>query len=179
MQKDVEKVLSDANDYVENELTHVHHEFRDAAVRGRTARYIRLAENKVINEYYKENGQYFDNKERKEAYLRNIMMFFVYATIACLINLIFYVPVYYLLTSWAGVNKHDAIYFTLIINTAIGAISTGIWNEGVVKNRAFIAGMRAEADNHIVGKYHRAKDEVDTLYRSKGHLEDDGFEWGA
>lgn len=181
--KEADEILAGASDYASGELAGMNlsdkhkDRFKDVILDSRTTRRIRITGNNVAKEYYKETGRNFDNDDGTEAYARIIAMILIYAIIACTVNLILYIPVYYLLISWGDVNRHDAVYITLIINTAIGTISTGIWNESNVKRIAFIAGMHAEADDHIVSKYHEAREIMNKAIVSKGDLPYDDHGW--
>lgn len=154
------KILSDASDYASREFasTDLSDKRKDVFIEARTARRIQVTGENASKEYYKETGRHFDNDDGTEAYIRIIAMSFAYAIMALLINLILYLPVNYLATSWGDVNSHDAIYITIIINTAISVILVGISTEISTKRKAFIAGMHAEATDRIVGKYHEAKE---------------------
>lgn len=175
--KEVDRILHETNEVAAQETAHLSSKYREAAVHGRATRHISLAEKNAVEDYYKKAGRNFDNDEDAEPYQRIIAMVFVYALIACLVNLILYLPVYYLAKSWGNADKHDAVYITLIVNTAVSVMLVGISSEISMKRKAFIAGMRAEADNHIISKYHVAKDKIDERYTSNGNLPDDDFEW--
>lgn len=152
------EILSDATDYASREFasTDLSDKRRDVFIEARTARRIQITGDNAVKEYYKETGRHFDNDDGTEAYIRIIAMSFAYAILAFLVNLILYLPVNYLLRSWGDVNSHDAVYTTIIINTAISVIAVGISTEISTKRKAFIAGMHAEASDQVVGKYHEA-----------------------
>ncbi|HVW23332.1 MAG TPA: hypothetical protein VHB51_02535 [Candidatus Saccharimonadales bacterium] len=175
--KEIDRILHETNEVANQETAHLSSKYREAAVHGRATRHISLAEKSAAEDYYKKAGRNFDNDENAEPYQRIIALIFVYALIACLVNLILYLPVYYLTKSWGNVSKHDAVYITIIINTAVSAILIGISSEITMKRKAFIAGMRAEADNHIISNYHVAKDKLDERYTSNGNLPDYDFDW--
>lgn len=177
MKEEVDKILHESNEIATQETAHLSSKYREAAVHGRATRHLSLAEKSAALDYYKKSGRNFDNDEDAEPYQRIVAMIFVYAVMACLVNLVLYLPVYYLANSWGNANKHDAVYITLIFNTAVSAILIGISSEITMKRKAFIAGMRAEADNHVISKYHIAKDRIDERYTSNGNLPDDDFDW--
>lgn len=152
------EILSDASDYASREFaaTDLSDKRKDVFIEARTARRIQVTGENAAKEYYKETGRHFDNDDGTEAYIRIIAMSFAYAIMALLINLILYLPVNYLTTSWGDVNSHDAVYITIIINTVISVIAVGISTEISTKRKAFIAGMHAEANNHILSRYYEA-----------------------
>lgn len=177
MTENVDQLLQETNDVALRETAHLSSKYRDAAVHGRATRHLSIAEKDAAESYYKKTGKHFDAEEDTEAYVRIIAMIFVYAIIACLVNLILYLPVNYLAKSWGNVSDHDAVYVSVVINTAVSAILIGIFSEISTKRKAFVAGMRAEADNHVINKYHLAKDKIDEHYTSKGNLPDYDFKW--
>ncbi len=156
--KEADEILAGAVDYASGEFagTNLSDKHRKVFVEARTDRRIRMTSDNVAQEYYKETGRNFDNDDGTETYIRIVAMVFVYAILASLVNLILYLPVSYLVTSWGGVNSHDALYVTIIINTLISTVLAGISSEISTKRKAFIAGMNAEAKDHVVGEYHDA-----------------------
>jgi hypothetical protein len=156
--QEADEILSDASDYASREFasTDLSDKRKDVFIKARTARKIQITGDNAAKEYYKETGRHFDNYDGTEAYIRIIAMSFAYAIMALLVNLILYLPVNYLATSWGEVNSHDAAYITIIINTVISTILVGISTEISTKRKAFIAGMHAEASDHVVGEYHEA-----------------------
>jgi hypothetical protein len=177
MKEEANKVLLEASKLAAQEVADVPDNRIDAAMHGRVTRHVSIAEKNAAENYYKKSGKYFDIDHDTETHIHIIAMIFAYAMLALLINLILYLPVNYLTRSWGEVNSHDAVYVTIIINTLISAVAVGLMAEITTKRKAFIAGMRAEADNHIVSKYHMAKDKIDEHYASKGHLFDNNLDW--
>lgn len=177
MKEEVNKVLQEANKVAEQETAHITNRPREAAVHARTTRHLSNAEKDAAEEYYKKVGRHFDSDEDTEAYVRIVAMLFVYAIAAGFVNLILYLPVNYLARSWGEVNSHDAVYVTVIINTVISAMLVGIFSEFTTKRKAFIAGMRAEADSQVISKYHKAKEQIDNQYASTGQIPDYDFKW--
>lgn len=177
MTEDVDKLLKETNELAVQETSHLPGKHQESAVHGRATRHLSIAENNAALEYYKTNGKHYDSNADIEPYAQLIAMVFVYAIIAGLVNLVLYFPVFYLTKTWGDINSHDAVYVSIIINTAIGAILIGTFSEPTTKRKAFMAGMRAEADNHIVSKYHVAKNKIDDQYSSKGNIPDFDFEW--
>lgn len=177
MKEEVDKILHEADKVAVQETTHLSSKFRDAAIHGRASRYIKLAENSAADEYYKKYGGSFD-KRGSEYSPKELLggKVFIYTMVALTANLVLYLPAYFLLV-WGGVNKHDAAFVAVIINTAISTIAWGLLEEKSMKHSAYKAGMRAEAENHIVGKYHIAKNKIDSHYTAKGHLPDYDFDW--
>lgn len=177
MKEEVDKVLQETSKIAEQETAHIINRPREAAVHGRATRHLSNAEKDAAENYYKKVGHHFDSDEDTEAYVRITAMLFVYAIITGLINLVLYLPVNYLARSWGGVNNHDAVYVSIIINTVISALLVGIFSEFTTKRKAFIAGMRAEADSQVIGKYHLAKEQIDDQYASTGQIPDYDFKW--
>lgn len=174
MKEDANKVLLEASKLAAQEVADVPDNRIDAAMHGRVTRHISIAEKDAAENYYKKTGKYFDVDGDTEAHIRVLGMVFVYAMVTCLVNLIFYLPVNYLARSWGEVNSHDATYVTIIINTVISAVLVGLMAETTTKRKSFIAGMRAEADNHIISKYHAAMDKLDEHYDI---YSDDDYKW--
>ena len=162
--KDADEILAGATDYASGEFasTNLSDKRKEVFLEARTDRRIRTTRDNAANEYYKETGRHFDNEDGTETYIRITAMAFVYAILALLVNLLLYLPVNYLVRSWGGANSHDAVYITIIINTLISTVLAGISSEISTKRKAFIAGMNAEANDHVVGEYHKA---ATKLYR--------------
>ena len=180
MSKKVNEILEEATEHVKGELSRQDIPDRRLEIftYARMSRHIRLAENNAASEYYKKHGRHFDNHDNNGTHIIISVRIFIFIIFALLANLILYFPTYYLAVHWGEVNKHDATYIAIIVNTAIGMIAGGIWSEYGAKRTAFIAGMRAEADKHVVGNYHEARDRIEAHNVSKGHLPDYDFEWG-
>lgn len=156
--QEADNILEEASDYASEEFasTNLSDKRKNTFLEARTARRISITGDSAAKEYYKETGRHFDNDDGTETYIRIIAMVFAYAILALLVNLILYLPVNYLATSWADVNSHDAVYITIIINTVVSTILAGISSEISTKRKAFIAGMHAEANDQVVRKYHEA-----------------------
>lgn len=156
--EETDEILAGASDYASGEFasTNLSDKHKDTFLEARTARRIRITGDNAANEYYRETGKHFDNDDSTEVYIRIFAMVFAYLILALFVNLFLYLPVKYLAESWAGVNSHDATYIAVIINTAIGTILFGMRSEVSMKRKAFIAGMQAEANDQILGKYHEA-----------------------
>lgn len=177
MNEEVDKILHEANTFAIQETAHLSGKYKSSAIHGTTSRYIRNAEDGAVEKYYKNTGRRFDS--RGSEYSPNEQLWgkiFTYTMIALVANIILYAPVYFLLV-WGQLGKHNAMFISIIISTAIGLTAWGLLEEKSMKRSAFKAGMRAEAENHIVAKYHMAKNKVDAHYKSKGHLPDDDFAW--
>lgn len=181
MSKDVNEILKEATEHVKDELSRqdIPDKRLETFTHARMSRHLRLAENNAAREYYKKHGRHFDNHDNDSTTYNLFIRVLLFILYAFLTNLVLYFPTYYLAVHWGEVNKHDATYAAIIVNTAIGMIAGGIWSEHGTKRTAFIAGMRAEADKHVVGNYHEAKGRIEAHNVSKGNLPDYDFEWDA
>lgn len=169
MTKEADEILKGASDYASGEFasSNLSNEHKDMFLEARTGRRIRLTGDNAAKDYYKRAGRHFDSAEYEDSGNPIPVRIFLYSLVAFLINLVLYFPVYYLLISWGGANRHDAVYITIIINTAISTVLTGIYLEFDMKHKAFIAGMHAEARDHVVGKYHEAENKLTRHYMTK------------
>ena len=183
MDEEVKEVLKQAKEHSDKEFdarrgdTFSKVSMKDSLEHGRMSYHLRQAENNAIKEFYKKSGQNFNSGEYEDAGNPIVVRLFLFASGAFFINLFLYFPIFYLSTAWGGVNRHDAVYITIIINTLISTIIIGLYSEFDMKRKAFIAGMRAEAENRVVGKYHEAKKHIDLHHASKGNIFDHDSEW--
>jgi hypothetical protein len=176
MKEEVNQIINETNAVAERETAHLSSKYSDAAKHGRATRHISIAEQNAAVDYYKKFGRNFDSEDVEPA-SRIVAMMLAYAMIAMLITLVLYLPMNYLVKSWGNANEHDAVYIAIIINMIISTLIIGTMVEISTKRKAFVAGMRAEADNHVVGNYHRAKSKIDENYITKGQLPDYDFRW--
>lgn len=158
--KKADEILAGATDYASGEFanTDLSDERKEVFLKARTDRRIRITRDNAAEDYYKKHGRYCDYSDAgDETYIYIAVKVFIQLLIISAVNLILYLPVYYVVVPWwGGVSGHDALYVTLLVNTVIGAILSSLWSESDLKRKAFIAGMNAEASDRVVGEYHDA-----------------------
>lgn len=177
MKEEIDKILSETDEYVNAESINTAIKHGDGALHGRSIRYLIIAENSAAEDYYKKYGRQFDNPDSNPVQVTLAARILLYIMFALIVNLVLYAPVYFLAVHWAGVSSHDSYYVAVIVNTVIGMIVCGLWVERGTKRLAFKAGMRAEADDQLLTKYHIAKHKIDERYATKGRLPDFDFRW--
>ena len=159
--KEADEILAGASDYASGEFasTDLSDKRKDVFLKARTDRHIQKNRDKTAESYYKEAGRYCDYSDAgQETYIYIAAKIFVQLLFIGTANLILYLPTFYVIVPWwGGVSEHDSLYVTLIINTVVGAVLSSLWSESILKRKAFIAGMNAEAADKIVGEYHKAK----------------------